>query len=317
MLTQQGDGACRLDWLVILLPDTAMSATLTRRLAANLNSLSDSRWLPYLLFAGLVTLWAYNYVVMKVTLQAATPITHLIMRTTIGSLTLFGVLLARGHGIRPMRLKEAAGVGLSTTFLYGLAVTLALVAGAAGRTSVLVFTMPFWVALLSRWLLAEPFSPRARWAMVAGFAGLMLIVTPWQLQGGVLPMLLAVLAGLLWALGSVLSKKAAQQGALDSLNFSGWQALIGLLPLYALLPFADFAAVRWSPGFVLGMLYSGVFSSAVGWLAWLWLLRRLPGWNVVPIWSMGPGIAAPATRPETAWAHCKKMPSLPVPPSRF
>ncbi|MNT30166.1 putative inner membrane transporter yiJE [compost metagenome] len=153
--------------------------------------------------------------------------------------------------------------------------TLALVAGAAARTSVLVFTMPFWVALLSRWLLAEPFTANARRALIAGFAGLMLIVAPWQLHG-VLPMLLAVLAGFLWALGSVLTKKTAQQGQLDSLNFSGWQALIGLAPLPLLLPFADFAAIHWSPAFVLGMIYSGVFSSAVGWLAWLWLLRRLP-----------------------------------------
>lgn len=246
-----------------------------RRIAANLATLSGSCWLPYALFAGLVTMWAYNYVVMKVTLQAATPITHLILRTSIGSLTLFGVLLARGHGIRPQRLGEAAKVGLTTTFAYGLTVTLALVAGAAGRTSVLVFTMPFWVALLSRWLLAEPFTANARRALIAGFAGLMLIVAPWQLHG-VLPMLLAVLAGLLWALGSVLTKKTAQQGQLDSLNFSGWQALIGLAPLPLLLPFADFAAIHWSPAFVLGMVYSGVFSSAVGWLAWLWLLRRLP-----------------------------------------
>lgn len=246
-----------------------------RRLAANLAALSASRWLPYALFAGLVTMWAYNYVVMKVTLQAATPITHLIIRTTIGSLTLFGVLLARGHGLKPQRLKQTLQVGLTTTFAYGLTVTLALVAGAAGRTSVLVFTMPFWVALLSRWLLAEPFTANARRALVAGFAGLMLIVAPWQLHG-VLPMLLAVLAGFLWALGSVLTKKTAQQGQLDSLNFSGWQALIGLAPLPLLLPFADFAAIHWSPAFVLGMVYSGVFSSAVGWLAWLWLLRRLP-----------------------------------------
>lgn len=265
-----------------------------RRLAANLSaSLSASRWLPYALFAGLVTMWAYNYVVMKVTLQAATPITHLIIRTAIGSLTLFGVLLARGHGIRPQRLRDACQVGLSSNFLYGLAVTLALVAGAAGRTSVLVFTMPFWVALLSRWLLAEPFSRNARWAMAAGFAGLMLIVAPWQLHGGMLPMLCAVLAGLFWALGSVLSKRATQRGQLDSLNFSGWQALIALLPMLLLLPFADFAGIHWSPAFVLGMVYSGVFSSAVGWLAWLWLLRRLPASTlsfnslVIPVLAVG------------------------------
>lgn len=252
------------------------AANPARRLAANLAGFADSRWLPYALFAGLVTMWAYNYVVMKVTLQATTPITHLIIRTTIGSLTLFGVLLARGHGLRPQNLKASSKVGLITTFLYGLAVTLALVAGAAGRTSVLVFTMPFWVALLSAWLLKEPFSPRAKLAFVAGLGGLTLIVAPWQLHGGGLSMALAVLAGFFWALGSVLSKQAAQQGSLDSLNFSGWQALIGLLLLYLLLPFADFAGIQWSTQFVLGMLYAGVFSSAVGWLAWLWLLRRLP-----------------------------------------
>jgi drug/metabolite transporter (DMT)-like permease len=239
-------------------------------------SAGAERWLPMALFCALVLLWAYNYVVMKQTLQATTPITHLILRTTLGSLTLLGVLLARGRAIRPQRLVQAAQVGLSTTFLYSLSITLALVAGAAGRTSVLVFTMPFWVALLSRWLLAEPFNRRTRQALAAGFAGLMLIVAPWQLHGGVLPMALAVLAGFFWALGSVLSKRATRDGGMDSLNFSAWQAVIGLLPLLALWPWADFAHIRWSAGFVLGMLYAGILSSAVGWLAWLWLLKRLP-----------------------------------------
>ncbi|WP_062786961.1 DMT family transporter [Aquitalea pelogenes] len=252
---------------------SASSTTLNPFLSRTTTS---ARWLPMLLFAALVTLWAYNYVVMKQTLQATTPITHLILRTTLGSLTLFGVLLARGRAIRPQRLAQAAQVGLSTTCLYSLSITLALVAGAAGRTSVLVFTMPFWVALLSRWLLAEPFGRRTGQALAAGFVGLMLIVAPWQLHGGVLPMLLAVLAGFFWALGSVLSKRATRCGQLDSLNFSAWQALIGLLPILALWPWADFAHIHWSGSFVLGLLYAGVLSSAVGWLAWLWLLKRLP-----------------------------------------
>jgi len=252
---------------------SSSSAVLSRPFASGL---SQSRWLPLALFAGLVLLWAYNYVVMKVTLQATTPITHLILRTTLSSLTLFGVLLARGRAIRPQKLLQASLVGGCTTFLYSLSITLALVAGAAGRTSVLVFTMPFWVALLSRWLLQEPFTRRARQALLAGFAGLMLIVAPWQMQGGLLPMTLAVLAGFFWALGSVLSKRATRDGDMDSLNFSAWQALIGLLPMLLLLPWADFSHIQWSLHFVLGLIYAGIFSSAVGWLAWLWLLKRLP-----------------------------------------
>ncbi|WP_293760532.1 DMT family transporter [uncultured Aquitalea sp.] len=251
---------------------TVSTAALPRPAAGRL---ADAPWLPWCLFIVLVLMWAYNYVVMKVTLQAATPITHLILRTGMSSAALLGVLLARGRAVRPQAPRQAAAVGLSTTLLYSLSVTLALVAGAAGRTSVLVFTMPFWVALLSRGLLAEPFSRPARWALAAGFAGLMLIVAPWQGVSGLLPMSLAVLAGFFWALGSVLTKRATRRMSLDSLNFSAWQAVIGFLPMLLLLPWADFAGIRWSPGFVLGMLYAGLLSSAAGWLAWLWLLRRL------------------------------------------
>ena len=142
---------------------TVSTAALPRPAAGRL---ADAPWLPWCLFIVLVLMWAYNYVVMKVTLQAATPITHLILRTGMSSAALLGVLLARGRAVRPQAPRQAAAVGLSTTLLYSLSVTLALVAGAAGRTSVLVFTMPFWVALLSRGLLAEPFSRPARWARV-------------------------------------------------------------------------------------------------------------------------------------------------------
>ena len=65
--------------------------------------------------------------------------------------------------------------------------TLALAGGGAGRTSVLVFTMPFWTLVIARIVLGERVRG-AQWIAVAlAFAGLTLVVAPWDWHGDLAP----------------------------------------------------------------------------------------------------------------------------------
>ena len=74
---------------------------------------------------------------------------------------------------------------------------LALVAGGAGKTAVLVYTMPFWVIPMAWWVLGE----RVRglqWAAIAiAGSGLVLILQPWSMGGSAFSNLLAVAGGAL------------------------------------------------------------------------------------------------------------------------
>ena len=82
---------------------------------------------------------------------------------------------------RPLRLTHAPQVLLigllQTTATFAL-VTWALVAGAAGKSAVLNYTMPFWVVLFAWPVLGER-PPPVQWAAIAlAFAGLALLVSP-------------------------------------------------------------------------------------------------------------------------------------------
>ena len=113
---------------------------------------------------------------------------------------------------------------------------MAIAGGAAGRTSVLVFTMPFWTLLIAWPVLGERVRGSQWIAIVLAFAGLMLLVAPWDWHGDLAPRLWAVLSGFGWAAGSVATKYFNRGSSFDMLNFVAWQMLIGVLPL-SLLPF--------------------------------------------------------------------------------
>jgi drug/metabolite transporter (DMT)-like permease len=88
-----------------------------------------------------------------------------------------------------------------TTINFG-ATTMAVAGGGAGRTSVLVFTMPFWTLLIARPVLHERVRGLALAAIVFAFAGLLLVVEPWAWHGDLAPKLWAVLSGFGWAAGT-------------------------------------------------------------------------------------------------------------------
>ena len=57
----------------------------------------------------------------------------------------------------------------------------ALLSAGPGKTSVLIYTMPFWMIVFAHFLIHERMRG-AQWLSVAlAFAGLVLIVSPWRL----------------------------------------------------------------------------------------------------------------------------------------
>ena len=154
---------------------------------------------------------------------------------------------------------------------------MALAGGGAGRTSVLVFTMPFWTLLLAWPVLHERVKGYQWLAVACALAGMVLVVEPWQWQGELAPKLWAVLSGFGWAAGTVATKYFQRGHRFDALNFIAWQMLVGVLPL-TLLPFVLRLAARRNGArrYVLLLLQVGAVSTALGFLLWIAVLRWLP-----------------------------------------
>ena len=236
----------------------------------------QSRRGAYIALALLTLIWGGNWVVMKLALQSAHPVILNVQRTWLAILVLFAVLFWRRGRLLPESWLAVIVTGVFQTTINFGSTTMALAGGGAGRTSVLVFTMPFWTLLLA-WPVLHERVKGYQWLAVAfALAGMVLLVEPWQWQGELAPKLWAVLSGFGWAAGTIATKYFQRGQRFDALNFIAWQMLVGVLPL-TMLPFLfSFPPTQWSATYVLLLAHVGAVSTALGFLLWMSILRFLP-----------------------------------------
>lgn len=234
-----------------------------------------SRRLAIVALVAIAPIWGYNWVVMKVGLHYAQPFTFSALRTLLGAAGLFAVLAVLRRPLRPRAPALTALLGLlQTTGFVGLTMW-ALESGGAGKTSVLTYTMPFWLVLLA-WLVLGERLGRAQWVAVAlACAGLLLVLSPWRLNGA-FSALLAVGGAVSWAASAVVAKILRRRHRVDLLSLTAWQMLFGAVPLVVVALRAWSGTPVWSAAFVGALAYNVILANALAWLLWLFALHALP-----------------------------------------
>jgi len=232
-------------------------------------------WAAFLALVLLSIIWGYNWVVMKVALKDCGPFTFGAIRTFFGALTLFIVLFVRGGRGHLKAVPEVFLLGLlQTTGFIGFMMW-ALVAGGAGKTAILVYTMPFWTLVLASLFLGERVRGLQWVAVILAFSGLVLVIDPWHFHGSLLSEVLAVLSGMSWA-ASVVVAKRLQKKEIDLLALTAWQMLFGSIPLVVVGLVGPGPSTRWS-GYLIGaLLYNIIPCNAIAFLLWLFVVRNLP-----------------------------------------
>jgi drug/metabolite transporter (DMT)-like permease len=234
--------------------------------------------LAVLALVVLALIWSNNWVVAKSALRYIGAIDFAALRCAFGALLLLVILSLTGRSLKPPPLGPVLGVGL----LQGAGMTgisqLALVAGGAGKTAVLVYTMPFWVIAFAAlpFLLNERPRPAQYVAAAIAALGLLLVIEPWQWHGSLLSSLLAIAAGASWAAGSVVAKRAFRDHPIDLLRLTAWQMVIGAIVLGALALATHKTPIIWSTPMLLALAYNAVLATALAWVLWLFILRTLP-----------------------------------------
>lgn len=229
---------------------------------------------PLAAMAAMCAIWGYSWIVMKIALRHAHPFDFAAQRLVLGALLLFAILAATGRRLTLSSWRMAFVLGLVQVGAFVILSHFALLAAGPGRTSVLTYTMPFWMIVFAHFLLHERMRG-AQWLSVAlAFAGLVLIVSPWKLtslEGS----LLAVGSGAVWALAAVMSKRWPTRDA-EPLAFTAWQLAFGSVPLVLLSWLHPHAGVRWSGEYALALAYSTIFATAGGWWLWTYVLAHAP-----------------------------------------
>ncbi len=253
----------------------------------------------------LTLIWGYNWVVMKLAVQFASPFQFAALRTFLGAIMLFLVLIITK---RPLALKE-----FPTMLLLGLLQTCgftglliwALVSGGAGKTAVLSYTMPFWVMLFAWPMLGEKVQGWQWLAVVFALFGIVLIFDPLHIKGDGFSMFLALLSGISWAVSAIVSKKLHQRAPqLDLLNITAWPTLLGSIPIILLALVLPAPPIQWTQTFMLTIVYSIFLSGSLAWVLWLYALQRLPA-GVASMASM----LAPVIGVSAAWLQLGERPT--------
>jgi drug/metabolite transporter (DMT)-like permease len=230
----------------------------------------------YVALVALTLIWGLNWIALKFALDSAHPVILNVHRTWIAVVVLFAILLSQRGAFWPTSWVAVVVTGFFQTSINFSATTLALAGGGVGRTSVLVFTMPFWTLLIA-WPVLHERVKGSQWIAVGfALAGLALVVEPWNWRGDLGPKLWALLSGFGWAAGTVSTKYFQRGRAIDPLNLVAWQMLAGVIPITFLPWLLGTPSAQWSVTYALLLVYVGAVSTGVAFLLWITILRFLP-----------------------------------------
>lgn len=240
------------------------------------------RTLPsaYILLAALSLFWGLNWPVMKIALGSipVLPFRALCLLASGPTMLAFAALrrdpiALRRHEIGPLLLAALFNVTLWHLFsAYGVSLL------AAGRASIIAYTMPAWAMLLARIVLDEPFGSRGALSLALGMGGIAALLLPEfrHISAAPLGALAMVLAAISWGAGTVVMKRFRWGCSVAALT--GWQASLGGLPIVLAavivgpFPGLDHADVRT----IAALGYIIVFGMLFSQWAWFKVLGQLP-----------------------------------------
>ncbi|MBE9014162.1 EamA family transporter [Pseudanabaenaceae cyanobacterium LEGE 13415] len=239
--------------------------------------MADSR-IPKLAVLALVAialLWGYSWTQMKIGVQYSSPFVFAALRNVGSGLILLCAVMLRGHSLKPPQVPSTFLLGLLQTAGFSGFAAWALVSGGAGKTAILVYTMPFWTLLLAWYILGERIKGLQWIAIAIAFSGLLLILDPFPLQGTLISGIFAVLAGLSWAGGAVTAKKM-NLANVNLLSLTAWQVLFGAVPLIAIALLVPAPPIQWNSAFISSLAYNVLLGNAIPMFLWMYVLSQLP-----------------------------------------
>jgi drug/metabolite transporter (DMT)-like permease len=240
------------------------------------------------LLAVITVVWGTTWPLFAVVMREVSVWTFRSVSMSAAGLLLLGVARALGQPMRiPRRYWRPLAVATVCYLVtWNIAGTYAAVLLPSGQAAVLGFTMPLWAALVSWAVLGERFGGRLVLALAFGAAAVALLMVPSfaAYANAPLGMVLGLLAGLGWAVGTLVLKRAAVP--VPATVLTGWQLLAASVPItIAALALGDH---RWfvpSWPVIASIAFVTVLPMGIGNIAWFSIVGLLPA-NVAGLSSI-------------------------------
>ena len=231
------------------------------------------------LLAILTLVWGTNWPLFPLAVREVSVWTFRAVAVPVAGLALLAVARMRGQSLSIPRAHWPA-IGAATFFylvVWNIASTYSAILIASGQSAVLGFTMPLWSALISWAVLGERLTVRLVLAIVLGGAAVGLLMVPGLQAYSRAPLgfALGLLAGVGWAVGSLILKRSRISVATTVLT--GWQMLVTAVPIaVGALILGDW---RWfvpSWQSVAVIAYIALVPMSIGNVAWFSIVGLLP-----------------------------------------
>lgn len=260
---------------------------------------SAPEWKVWTALGIVYVVWGSTYMAIRVVVESMPPLLTAGVRFALAGLILF-TLLALTRRASSMRLSRAEWLGAG---FVGLALLLGgnglVVLGErdvpSALAALIVAVIPLWVVILRR-VFGERIALGTIVGVVAGFAGVAVLIVPRGLAAGgseLIGMLMLVVAGLSWSVGSYFSKRVALPrdplASTAAQMIAGGAGLLVVGVLVGEVGLANFS--RFSERSLIAFVYLLLLGSVLAYTAYTWLLQNAPVSRVATYAYVNPVVA--------------------------
>lgn len=245
--------------------------------------MKDSRTLAYVCFAIVCTVWGTTYLGIRIAIETIPPLLLAGIRFTFAGTIMLGIAHLRGERIPRERrvLVNLAFIGFLMVGVGNVAVVVAELWVPSGMAALFVATAPFWIALLEAMRQGgERMDRRSVIGMIAGFAGVALLVAPNGQAGGfdvmfVVGAVAIQIGSIGWQWGTIRAKYNLK--GVPILSSAALQMLFGgLIVGTAGLAIGEASRFTLTPRTFGALAYLAVFGSVVTYTAYVYATKHLP-----------------------------------------
>lgn len=228
---------------------------------------------------GITLIWGYAWVLMKASLQFMGPFAFTSFRFAIGSATLLVIVWLLKQGFPPKKyMKHLMIVGLLQTTAVFLLVMYGLMFVGAGKSSVILYSMPIWSSLLAVKFLEEKLRINQIFGLLIGLIGLFTILG-WDIWSGqtlevIIGELLIVIAAIVWAISNIYFRLHVNE--LPKVQSTAFQMTFGTIGIFIATLLTEWGEpVQLNLVSIYYIVFAGVFASALCFTGWFFVLSMI------------------------------------------
>ncbi len=235
------------------------------------------------LFLFLSFVWGTAFVAISAGLADLPPVLFAGIRYDIAGIIMLGYVIVRGHHWWPEVRADWALIAVGSVLIitaYNSLLFIGQQEVSSGAAAIIIATIPILSTVFARvFIPTERLTLVGTFGLLLGFLGVAFVAAPSPsnlLSDAGIASFLVLLAAASGALGSVMTQWL--DATLSTEGLVAWSCILGAIFLHLIsfaLPGETFAQATITSTAIIAVVYLGVFASAVGYLIYFDLLKRL------------------------------------------